>query len=305
MSDTSLPPIRAILNASLVIAVATACASMALYQMREGEVPLVATLIGLCLGLTLVVTHYWGLFRRQPTFLLVAAIVTIPTFLYVGRSLPAVIESLVDLPESISWIILPVSSFLGAIGLSLPCVWETARWQMALKKAHDHGHKSSGFQAISLKEMLGAIAIIGLIFAPTSFAIQSDQFLYLEDIPTTAAPVSLPPEGTGLKFYRQSDGQIDAVFQVKQEDLDKWLDEMKKVPGNLGFLPRPFHPGYRTRVLVGYNNGKVDFDWQDFDDIVFTYWEDDYWRHEISYSSSKETALYERFPAYFRHPSKR
>ncbi|PQO33413.1 hypothetical protein C5Y96_11245 [Blastopirellula marina] len=297
MPDTSLPPIKAVLNASLAIAGGIACAALAAYQMREGGAALVVGLFGLCVGLTLIVTHYWGLFHRRPTWLLVATIATIPAFVYVGRSLPAVIESLFELPEVVVWYFLPVVSFTAALGLALPCVWETAHWQMVLKKAEDRGHSPSGFQAISLKEMLAAVAIIGLIIAPTSFAIQSDPFLYLEDVPTTAAPVSLPPEGTNMRFHRNAYGVILASFQVKEEDLLKWIEERKQVPGNLGFRPRPMPVGYSVMLPSGYKNGIVQHEFVEFDDAYHIYWDNNGWRHEVSYSPSHQTAIYiEREP---------
>jgi len=299
VNDTPpFPPVRTVLTAIVVMIVGTTCASMSVYQMREGSTALAGSAMGLTLGVLLVATQYWGLFHRQPTYYLIAIIAIIPTFSFVGMLMPKVLEDFIEISESIRWIILPTISSGVSLALAIFCVWELAQTQVP--KADVQGTPKTGFRSISLKELLGAMAVIGCILAPTSIAIQNDQFLYLENVPASAAPVSLPQEGTDLTFHRDSKGLILAVFHVKQEERDQWLDEKKKEPGNLGFLPRPMRPDFRTRAPERYHNGKVETRWLEFDDAIFLYWEDDYWRHSIVYSPSEEIAIYQKFPASFR-----
>lgn len=292
-NTSQLPPIEAILNFAFAAAIGVACAGIAGILLNDGGRAIAGGLVGMLLGLSLTATYYWGLFHRNSKCLFAAALLIVPASMCLGAGVYRLLADSLELPELFTWFLLPIGTHAAFFGAGLASLWQTVRWYNMLKDAEKSSDARFGIRSISLREMLGATVVLGVVMAPASIARYTDPLVYLENVPASQAPVSLPAEAKELKFYRHDNGLVESTFLVEEKDLKKWLAELRHDKSNFFWRPRPMPQGYREKGPVGYPDGKIHYEWFTFDDAVYVRWDEDNWQHSLIYSPSQKRAIYD------------
>ncbi len=180
-------------------------------------------------GLLLLVTQYGGTFRRWKMGTLIAT--GFLTYLFIGSSLGLIwmmVWICIDPTALTQWqffLVCAVLSPLTAWGIQV-----NLQWHQTLKKTQSEDRPLEQQKSFTLLELLGAMFVLGCVIGPVSYQANTNQSLYLEDVPRSEVPFAVSPQADQIKFRRERDGTIRGYWIEGPSIVADWIQKQKTRP---------------------------------------------------------------------------
>ncbi|MFN3148563.1 hypothetical protein [Bremerella sp.] len=182
-----------------------------------------------------------------------------------------------------------------AIGtLTVTSLWFNGQWAVQLKRraATQQSWKPI---SISLREILAACVLLGIIMVPASYRAQSNPSTFRAEVTASEAPFPLPKSVQSITYQRDRNGLLLASYEVDEADFRQWLSRKdspwfqqgqrwKEITTSVNVTPPQKD---RLPWSLNEHTERVDKGFQ-------AYWQADGIDHILTYNRMTGTAYYEQ-----------